>query len=192
MKIFKKLYPALIFAVVLVLSLAQIPIAYTTELTAQENTVSFMTDVVGLDMAKYAVELSDYSTDDSYNDYEGLVEEIVIYTLESAERKTQALVRFVNDTIVLFRLYELEGSSLPSLSGQRLPTNTFDVADAILQRLQAYSGGTHMSRVKGILLAVALAATVPASAATWTIRPGRGTCPRPASWAARSPISSCP
>lgn len=110
-----------------------------------------MTDVVGIDMTKYNVELSDYHTDDNSYSYEGLVEENLIFTLESAKSKTQALVTFVKNTLVDFRLYELEGSSLPSLSDQQLPTNILGATDVILQRLQAYSGVSHIQDMRDML-----------------------------------------
>mgnify|MGYP005844352169 CR=1 FL=1 len=146
----KKLYTALSLAIVLVLFLTQIPSAYSAELTAQENFVSIITDVVGLDMTKYNAELSYYSADRSDN-YGGLVEETVQYTLESAERKTQAAFRFVNKNLVRFDLYTLDGSPLPPLSDQQLPTNILDATDVILQRLQAYSGATYIQDMRNML-----------------------------------------
>jgi len=148
MKIFgNKFYSALALAIILTILFVQMPNAYSTELTVQEKALSVISDVVGLDVTKYDVEFSHYSSEFP-DDYGGLVQEDVGYSLESAGSKIQVAFVFVNKTLSWCMLYGLEGSSLPPFYAQPLPNNTLDATKVILQRLYTYSGASHLEMIR--------------------------------------------
>ncbi|MBE0511417.1 hypothetical protein IBX38_00020 [Candidatus Bathyarchaeota archaeon] len=119
--------------------------AYSTELSAPEKTLTFLTDVVKLDVTKYNAKLVSHM--DFPSDLDGLTEERVKYALESAGSKLDVTCRFRNNALVYCKLYLLEGSPLFAQPS----TNSLDDARGLLDRYQTYSGASYIHEVKGML-----------------------------------------
>jgi hypothetical protein len=132
---------------VLTLSFAQLPNAYSTEPTAPEKAIAFLTDVAGLDMAKYVVTLV-YDIVEYPSSLGGLAEESVKYALESNESKIDANYIFRNDTLSYCHLTVLKGSLLYA---QPPSENVLDTAKNIFQRYQNYSGTTDRQTMLNML-----------------------------------------
>jgi hypothetical protein len=131
----KKLYLTLILVAVLTLSFAQVPTAYSAELTAPDKALLFLRDVVNLDMTKYTATLDGHSVDYPA-EFGGITQEDITYILESNENKLVAAFTFRNKTLAWCAIDLLEGSppyAQPS-------TSILDMAKDILQRYQTYTG----------------------------------------------------
>jgi len=132
----KKVYVALVLAVFLAFMLVQMPPTYSAEVTNPEKALTFLTDVVKLDMTEYNVtrvsNFVEYPTD-----LGGIAQEEVTYTLESNGSKLDASFRFRNNFLSWCKLYILEGSPLYAQQS----TNVLDAAKGLLDRYQAYMGG---------------------------------------------------
>ncbi|MEM2099373.1 MAG: hypothetical protein QXU99_06510 [Candidatus Bathyarchaeia archaeon] len=149
----KKLCVALALAVVLTVSLAQMPKAYSAELTVQEKAISAIKDVVGLDMTKYSVELSSYFSDRP-DDYGGLLRENIMYTLESGRSKMEFSFRFVNGILWFVDINPYNSSLLSAYYAKQLPISILDATKVILQRLQTYSGASYIQPMRNSMDAV--------------------------------------
>jgi len=140
-------YSALALAIILAILFAQMPKVYSVELTVQEKALSVISDVVGLDVTKYDVKLSHYSSGFP-DDYGGLAGEDMTYTLESAGSKVDVNLRFVNKTLWFVHLYSYNGSLLLAHYAKQLPTNILDATKVILQRLHTYSRASHLEMIR--------------------------------------------
>ncbi|MDH5691215.1 MAG: hypothetical protein OEY81_07300 [Candidatus Bathyarchaeota archaeon] len=121
--------------------------AYSEEWSAPDETLIFLTDVIGFDMIKYNAQLSDYHVEYP-SDYGGLTQEEVIYTLESARSKLFVGCVFINKTLAVYGLKVLEGSPLYV---QPQPANVLDATKGLLDRYQTYSGASHLQEMQDML-----------------------------------------
>ena len=119
--------------------------AYSAELSAPEKALTFLNDVVRLDMTKYNARLVTVS--DFPSDLDGLAEERVKYTLESAGSKLDVTCRFRNNALVYCKLYPIEGSPLFAQPS----TNILDAARSLLDRYQTYSGASYLQEMRDML-----------------------------------------
>ncbi|MEM2912348.1 MAG: hypothetical protein QW146_07580 [Candidatus Bathyarchaeia archaeon] len=94
----KRLHVAFVLAVVLALLLVQVPKAYSAELAAPEKALTFLKDVVKLDMTKYTATLGSYR--DYPPDSGGISVVYLKYTLTSAGSKLDVICRFINNSLV--------------------------------------------------------------------------------------------
>ena len=126
----------LIVIVILSLILVVAPPFNSAELTAEEKALSMITDVIGIDLTKYSVEL--YNNNSRF--YAELFRENFDYTLESNESKLHVMITFGNHTLTHWDLAQINSSTLsPPLYIEPLPDNTLDVVKETLQRYHAYS-----------------------------------------------------
>jgi hypothetical protein len=142
----KKFHVAFVLAVVLAFPLLQVPTAYSAEWSAPEKAMSFLTDVVRLDMTKYKATLVNHRVEYP-SDLGGLAKEYVDYILESDESKLDVGCVFINKTLDFCILYVDKGSPLyvqPS-------TNFLDAAKGLLERYQTYSGASHLQEMRNML-----------------------------------------
>jgi len=121
--------------------------AYSEEWSAPDETLIFLTDVIGFDMTKYNSQLSDYHVEYP-SDYGGLTQEEVIYTLESARSKLFVGCVFINKTLAVYGLKVLEGSPLYV---QPQPANVLDTAKGLLDRYQTYSRASYLQEMQDML-----------------------------------------
>jgi hypothetical protein len=149
MKTFKKnvYVVGLVLAVYLIFSLAPVGGAFSSEMAVQDKAVSVMTDVVGLDMAKYTIELT-HNTVDQPEIYGGLVREELTYTIEADGSKALIDFTFVNKTLTRFFMYPTEGSLLYA---QPLSEDALIVTKNLLQRYQTYLGVSYLQEARNLL-----------------------------------------
>jgi len=139
----KKLQVSLILVAFLAFLLLQVPMVYSAEWSAPDEALTFLEDVVNLDMPKYNATLDIY--DVRYPSHlNGLVQENVVYLLESNENKIQVAFAFVNKTLYHYGLFVIDGSPLYS---QPQPKTTLDVAMEIVQKFQIYSNVSNMGNM---------------------------------------------
>jgi len=140
MKFAEKRLFALALILVFAFSFVQMPVGVSEELSAdvQKEALSVITNVIGLDMAKYSAELYNHNLNSPVG-YGGLVLEDVAYTLETAESKIMVVCTFINQMLVHWDLVPFDSSSLSPLYAQPLPTKTLEVVKDVLQRYQEYS-----------------------------------------------------
>ncbi|MBN1785355.1 MAG: hypothetical protein JW815_06430 [Candidatus Bathyarchaeota archaeon] len=134
MKSFKKIKLSFTLATFLAFLLLQVFTAYSAEWSAPEEALTFLEDVVNLEMKDYTVVLDIYDVQHPSH-FHGLAQENVVYTLESDGDKIQAAFAFVNKTFYHCSLFLLEGDPIYSQSNK----NVLDAADDVLQRFQTYS-----------------------------------------------------
>jgi hypothetical protein len=135
----KKFHVAFVLAVVLAFPLLQVPTAYSAEWSAPEKAMSFLTDVVRLDMTKYKATLVNHRVEYP-SDLGGLAKEYVDYILESDESKLDVGCVFRNNTLDYCNLYVDKGSPLYV----QPYTNVLDETKGLLDRYQTYTGASHL------------------------------------------------
>jgi len=149
MKIFNKnLYGAgLVLAAVLVFSFVQVGCVSASEKRVQNTAIAVMTEVVGLNMEKYEIELLSNTTD--YPGFcGGLVRDSLTYNIEAVGSKAQIVCTFINKTLTRFAMYPLEGSLLYA---QPLSPDLLTATKTLLNRIQAYFGASHIQEARNIL-----------------------------------------
>jgi hypothetical protein len=148
MEAFKKnrYFAGLVLAVALIFSLAHVGGA-SSEMFVQDKAISVMTDVVGLDMAKYKIELTSNSVDQP-EIYGGLVRDDLTYTIEADGSKAQVVCTFINKTLTRFYMYPIEGSLLYA---QSLSADALTATKSLLERYQAYLGDSYLQEACNIL-----------------------------------------
>jgi hypothetical protein len=112
-----------------------------------EKVVSFLEDVIQLNMTKYVATLVS-DTIEHRSDLGGIAEELSKYTLTSYDSEINVDFRFRNQTLYRCRLDVLEFA--PHYA-QPQPTNVLDMAAAILQRYQNYSGASYLTEMSDML-----------------------------------------
>jgi hypothetical protein len=140
----------LVLMLVLAFLLIQVPTVYSVELTTEEKALTFLEEVVMLDMEKYNVTVrtgfENYSTSWGVLPLGG-----ARCNLESDDSKLRASFRFENYTLTYFHLYVQEGSPI------YIQTPSIDVlerADAFLGRYQNYPGNSDCQELRNILSTV--------------------------------------
>jgi hypothetical protein len=111
------------------------PGARAAEPTIQEKGVSILSNVAGLDLAKYNVTTEEYQQD-SYFDV--VPEDNVGYTLESDNSKLDVYCTFANGKLHILHVLENEGS--PSMT--KTCNGASEMAKNFLSDYAAYSGNT--------------------------------------------------
>jgi len=118
-----------------------------SELSAEEKAIAVMTDVIGLDLTKYNVEL--YNNNSRF--YGCLFREYVDYNLESNESEMQVIITFGNHTLTHWDLGYIDSSPLSPLYVEPLPNNTLDAVKETLQRYHAYSQASIVEEALNVL-----------------------------------------
>ncbi len=147
MNLFKKLLCAALVALILItvaVMLIQVSNRGAVELTLQDKTRSFMTDVAGFDLTKYKVNV----TQKQPYTFSGVVRETVCYILESNESRLEASCGFMNGTLAHFDIYASDGSPFYL---QPLPNGSLDAVKGFLQRYQVYSNASIVQEALNIL-----------------------------------------
>ena len=115
-----------------------------------EKVVSFLEDVIQLNMTKYFATLVG-NTIEHRSDLGGIAEEILKYTLTSEDSEINVDFRFRNQTLSRCRLDVLEFA--PHYA-QPQPTNVLDLAADLLQRYQNYAGASYLTEMSDMLKTV--------------------------------------
>ena len=139
-----------VLAVVLTVPVSQVPAVYAKELTTEEQALSFLEDVVMLDLEKYNVTVKTSFENYSYS-WGVLPRGSVRCTLQSNESVLRAAFTFENYTLAWFSLYIDEGSPFFT---QPPSTNILERVDTFLQRYQNYLGTSDCQEMRNILATV--------------------------------------
>lgn len=143
----KNLYVAcLVLALTIVVSVTHVNGAPSSKMTTQEKAIAAITEVIGLDMAKYKAELTN-TVADQPEIYGGLTREEITYTIEATGSKAQIGCTFVNKTLTSCYMYPIEGSLLYAQQSADMLTAT----KILLQKYQAYSGAAYLQEARSIL-----------------------------------------
>jgi hypothetical protein len=137
----KRLNAILVLAMILGIVFVHVPNAYSAELAVTEKALTFLTDVVKLDLTKYNAQLV------YINDYGPLGQQIVKYTLESKGSKLDVLCNFKDSNLVWCKLYPLEGSPLFA----QPVSNALDETKSFLDRYQTFSDAQHLQPMRSML-----------------------------------------
>jgi len=142
----KKLHVALVLAVISSLSFLYVPSACSEEWSASDKVLSFLTDVVGLDVTQYNVTL--VSNDVQYpSDLGGLPQENGKYSLISDESTLDVIYKFKNKTLYSCTLYVYNGSPLYVQSS----VNVVNSAKSLLDKYQTYSDVSNLQPFLNLL-----------------------------------------
>ena len=109
--------------------------------------VSFLRDVIQLNMTKYTARLESHSIEHP-SALGGITEENLIYTLTSDESELNVDFRFRNQTLSRYRLDVLE---FAPLYVQPQPTNVLDIAENVLQRYKNYADVLYLTEMIDLL-----------------------------------------
>ncbi len=109
--------------------------------------VSFLQDVIQLNMTKYAARLESHSIEHPLT-LGGIAEENLRYTFTSDESELNVDFRYRNQTLSRYRLDVLEFAPLYS---QPQPTNVLDMAASLLERYQNYADSPYLTQMRGLL-----------------------------------------
>jgi len=143
----KKYRMALILAIILGLSFAQMATVYSIETADLDEVLAFLEDVVKLDVTKYDVELLG-TTVSHPPELGGLTQITGKYILQSKTSKLDVLFKFRNNTLSWCLLRVLEGS--PHY-GMQSSTNIRNNARDFLQRYQTYTEDSELETMKNML-----------------------------------------
>ncbi len=130
----------LMIAAILTVTFAQVPSVYSTELTAKANVVSFLQEVLQIDMPKYEATLTTYQAG-SPSYYGGLKEEICRTELTSTESNIDVVYTLVNGTLVSCNLNLLNDLVFYA---KEQPSATADFAKNFIQKYQQHTGASYV------------------------------------------------
>jgi hypothetical protein len=162
---FKKLVAALTIALILVSSLAAVEIgAYNkassdsamwqlkynqlvSVSTNAEKAITFLDQVVQIDISKYQTSLLSRSVEHRDN-LGGALEEILSYSLTSSDSKMEIIFRFRNNQLSQYRLVIIEGE--PIYTGAQ-PSSPIADAKGLLSRMQEYGNAPYLQNMIDML-----------------------------------------
>jgi hypothetical protein len=143
----KKLYLALILVIILSFSFTRMIKAHSSEVNAPDEVLTFLEDVVKLDLTKYDLEL--LGTTVSYpTELGGLIQISGKFALQSKTSKLDVLFNFKNNTLSWCLMRVIEGS--PHY-GIQMSTDICDNTKDLLQRYQTYTGDSELETMKSML-----------------------------------------
>jgi|WetSurMetagenome_2_1015567.scaffolds.fasta_scaffold04136_10 hypothetical protein len=119
----------------LVVAVFGLNVAAAKDVTMNDDTLTFVRNVVDLDMAKYVLEGSSRNSQVDEN-YPSMTKEYVSYTLQSQGGKTTVTFTYVNETMVRWSMNSF-GNSPAYL--QLASNNSVDSAKSFLQRYKTCS-----------------------------------------------------
>ncbi|MFB3888438.1 MAG: winged helix-turn-helix domain-containing protein [Candidatus Bathyarchaeia archaeon] len=114
------------------------------------DAINFLRDVVQVDLVKYHATLLS-NTVEVRSDLGGVVEEILRYSLTSAESKGDIVIRFRNNELSMYRISMLEGSLIYA---QPQPYNVLDAARNLMHRLTLFEGASYFEDMSNMLSSV--------------------------------------
>jgi competence protein ComGC len=143
MKQSKKMWAILTIALISSLLLVQAPSVYADKETVQEKVLNALRDVAGIDVDKYAITRSDYSTSPT----ESFVEkykggEEVMLTLKSQKNQISVLAVHHNNRLRIMYLYLEDGSPSDIHYTNKLSDDPITATYQALSRLQTFTGNS--------------------------------------------------
>jgi len=113
-----------------------------------DKAISFLRDVVELDLTKYDVTVLSNTFDHPSDLGGGVVEQILRYSLASSESKMDVVFRFRNNTLSDYEMLLLDGS--PIYSGPQ-PFSVLDSAKWLLHKLMSYEDAPYLNEMNDTL-----------------------------------------
>jgi len=117
-----------------------------SELTAPEKVLTILEEVVGLDMAKYSIELDLYAQA-PFLYFDILPQEDVKYTLESSESKLEVICAFADQKLRSLNIYINDGSPITTQPA----TIPLEMAKDFLDKYPTYSEASYYSTMRSML-----------------------------------------
>jgi len=117
-----------------------------SELTAPEKVLTILEEVVGLDMAKYSIELDLYAQA-PFLYFDILPQEDVKYTLESSESKLEVICAFADQKLRSLNIYINDGSPITT----QPVTIPLEMAKDFLDKYPTYSEASYYSTMRSML-----------------------------------------
>jgi uncharacterized membrane protein len=147
-----------LIAVILVIAIlafsayaALTPSAYAAEATLEEKGLSILSNVVGIDTAKYTV-TTEQQQDNSLAYLDVVPQETVSYDLTSENSKVKVLYTFTDENVQMIHVLEREGP--PSLVKPATFANDVELAEAFLSNYQTYTANPLFGELKSTLIDV--------------------------------------
>jgi hypothetical protein len=147
-----------VLIVLLAVLMLQTPQVQSANVSATEKLQAFLSDVVGLDLAKYSSIPPGSGSVSFPSEFRGLVEQEVIgCKLESIEGKMDTMSIFYNGQMVFFNIYPLGGDYVYSDSP---PTDIINQTKIIIQKYQKFAAqeyatdGSYLEPVKNFLSSI--------------------------------------
>lgn len=132
----KKVYSTLIL-IALLTSFGAFSVAYATKSTAQDTTLTFIENVLPIDISQYKATFSKYHETEMPSFLSGGFDsELVTYTLESEENVLDVTCMIVNNVITYCTVEPKKGSVI----SDRPYANLVDAAEGFLDKYQTYTG----------------------------------------------------
>jgi hypothetical protein len=113
-----------------------------------DQAISFLRDVVELDLTKYDATVLSNSVDHPSEFGGAVVEQILRYSLTSSESKIEVVFRFRNNMLSNYQMILLDGS--PIYSGPQ-PFTVLDSAKWLIHKLQLYEDKPYLSEMESML-----------------------------------------
>jgi len=129
----KKSAIMIILLMVIVFPILQVSRAYSVESTARQKALSFIENVLPIDVSQYNVTFSKYYTVEIL---EGFSSEHVVYNLESEESIINVTCRIENDELTFCMVTPKNGSVI----SDRQYENLIDAANSFLDKYQTHTG----------------------------------------------------
>jgi hypothetical protein len=145
-KLMKTFLASLALLLISTAILAQAPTAYSKESDASDKALSFITDVIQLDMTKYSTKLEGYSVDYPEK-LGGVAQEGLTYILESEESKLDIFCRVTNGTLTYCLLTADKGVPLYVKQSD----NFLDAANNLLDSYQSWTDDLSVQGMKDML-----------------------------------------
>ena len=112
-----------------------------------DKAISFLRDVIQLDLAKYEATLLS-NTVDHPSDLDGVTEQILRYSLTSSDSKLDVVLRFRNNMLSKYEVFLLGGS--PIYAGPQ-PYGVLDSATYLLRKLKSYEDAPYLTEMSSII-----------------------------------------
>jgi len=106
-----------------------------------DKAISFLRDVIQLDLTKYEATLLSNTVDDS-SDLSGVIEQTLRYSLTSSESTLDVVFRFKNNMLSSYQLLVLDGSVVYA---EPQPFIVLDSAKWLLQKLWSYEDAPYLA-----------------------------------------------
>lgn len=120
---------------------------YAAEETIRKNGLTILSDVVGLDITKYAVTTKEYPQNYNSSYLSVVPQKDVGYKFTSEVSKVTALCTFANSRLQMMHILDKEGS--PHMS--EAAANSFELAKSFLTNYQAYTSNSLYGKLSSTL-----------------------------------------
>ncbi len=117
-----------------------------------DKAISFLRDVVQLDLAKYDVNVLSNTLNNPLELGGTVVEQVLRYSLASNESKLEVLFRYRNNLLSSYQMFLLDGT--PIYSGPQ-PYYLVDSARYLLTKLESYENAPYLDDMKNMLIQAA-------------------------------------